>query len=269
MTYLENQFGLKDKLAVITGGGGALCGAIAGGFLKAGAKIVLWGHKMSTLEEKKNELIKDGAKSEYIELYEVNLLEEAQINSALEATTASMGHVEILLNGVGGSSVRTALTETDSADFERIINLNLMAGCFLPTKCFASYWIKNNIRGTVLNIASMASFNPLSGAWGYSAAKAAVMNQTVAHARELADFGIRVNAIAPGFFLGKQNRKLLQNEDGTPTTRGQNVLAHTPARRFGNPEELCAAAIFLCSPGASFINGVTLPVDGGYLCHNI
>jgi NAD(P)-dependent dehydrogenase (short-subunit alcohol dehydrogenase family) len=269
MSYLENQFGLKNRLAVITGGGGTLCSAIAEGFLKAEAKVSLWGHKMATLEEKKSELIANGANPEHIGLYEVNLLEEPQIIAALESTVTSMGPVDILVNGVGGSSVRTALIESDSAEFERIIKLNLMGGCFLPTKCFASYWIKKNIQGKVLNIASMASFNPLSGAWGYSAAKAAVMNQTMAQARELADFGIRVNAVAPGFFLGKQNHRLLQNEDGTPTTRGQNVLAHTPARRFGKPEELCAAAIFLCSPGAGFVNGVTLPVDGGYLCHNI
>jgi len=269
MEYIKTQFSLEGSIAVITGGGGTLCGAIAEGFLKAGAKVALWGRGMASLEGKKSELISDSSNPENIGLYEVDLLEESQIITALESTTASMGTINILVNGVGGSSTRTSLTEADCADFERIIKLNLVAGCFLPSKYFAAHWIKNKIGGRILNIASMASFNPLSGAWGYSAAKAAVMNQTMQMARELASSNIRVNAIAPGFFLGKQNRALLQNDDGTPTSRGRNVLDHTPAGRFGNPEELCAAAIFLCSNGASFINGITLPVDGGYLCDNI
>ena len=111
----------------------------------------------------------------------------------------------------------------------------------------AQYWIEQRIRGAIINIASMGSYRPLSGGWAYSAAKAAVINQTVAHARELAPHGIRVNALAPGFFLGKQNRRLLMAEDGTPTARGQAVLAHTPLGRFGDPDELIAAAVFLAN----------------------
>lgn len=269
MEFLKKEFGLEKSLSVITGGGGTICGAIADGFLKAGAKVALWGHGMASLEEKKSELIDGGTNPDNIGLYEVDLLEEGQIKLALDSTVNDMGPADILVNGVGGSSVRTSLTDADAMEFERIIKLNLMAGSFLPSKHFTEYWVKNKISGKILNIASMASFNPLSGAWGYSAAKAAVMNLTMQLARELADHNIRVNAIAPGFFLGKQNRKLLQNDDGTPTLRGKNVLAHTPALRFGNPEELRSAAIFLCSGGASFVNGITLPVDGGYLCQNI
>ncbi len=269
MSYLQEQFGLRGCTAVITGGGGVICGAIAEGFIKAGAKVVLWGRRSSTLSEMKDKLVSDGAAPSSIDYYEADLLEENQIITALETTVASTGTVEILVNGVGGSSKRTPLTDTDVTDFERIMKLNLLAGCFTPVKHFAVYWRKNNIPGRILNIASMASFNPLSGGWAYSAAKAGVMNQTIAIARELAPDGIRVNAIAPGFFLGKQNRQLLQNTDGSPTERGKRVLAHTPFNRFGDPRELCAPAILLCANGASFISGVTLPVDGAYLCSNI
>jgi NAD(P)-dependent dehydrogenase (short-subunit alcohol dehydrogenase family) len=115
----------------------------------------------------------------------------------------------------------------------------------------------------------MAGYNPLSGVWAYSAAKAAVINQTMAHARELAPYNIRVNAIAPGFFIAEQNRKLLLNDDGSLTQRGKDVLAHTPMKRFGDPSDLIGAVIFLASESARFVTGITLPVDGGYLSHNI
>jgi NAD(P)-dependent dehydrogenase (short-subunit alcohol dehydrogenase family) len=139
----------------------------------------------------------------------------------------------------------------------------------MPTKHVGKYFIDNKVEGVIINIASMAGFNPLSGVWAYSAAKAAVMNQTMAHAKEFAQYGIRVNAIAPGFFIADQNRKLLLNDDGSPTQRGKDVLAHTPAGRFGVPQDLTATAVFLAAAGSSFISGITLPVDGAYLCHNI
>ncbi|MBQ4337551.1 MAG: SDR family oxidoreductase [Lentisphaeria bacterium] len=261
MSYLETQFGLAGHKAVITGGGGAICGAIAEGFLRAGASVALWGRHMSVLEEKKAVL----PFPERITLQEVDLSDEEAVKSALAET----GDCDILVNGVGGSSCRMPLVEADVADFEAVVRQNLVAGCFLPTRIFARMWIEKEIPGCILNIASMGSYNPLSGAWAYSAAKAAVMNQTMAHARELAPYGIRVNAIAPGFFLGKQNRKLLVQEDGTPTERGARVLKHTPAGRFGEVAELAPAAVFLCSGGAGFVTGVTLPVDGGYLTDNI
>ena len=154
-------------------------------------------------------------------------------------------------------------------DYDFVIQLNLMAGCVLPTKHFAKYWIDSKIHGCIVNIASMAGFNPLSGVWAYSAAKAAVMNQTMAYAKEFAAHGIRVNAIAPGFFVADQNRRLLLNEDGSLTQRGKDVIAHTPMGKFGQPDDLIGAAIFLVSDGARFISGITMPVDGAYLCHNI
>lgn len=269
MSYLQKQFGLNGRTVVITGGGGTLCGAISEGFLKAGAEVILWGRNMETLQTKRHELKQNGCDVSKVLLLEADLMSEGQIKQALKETVEQTGKIDILVNGVGGSSIRSSLIEADTAEFEKIINLNLIAGCFLPAKIIAGYWIAHNINGVILNIASMASYNPLSGGWAYSAAKAAVINQTMAQARELANYGIRVNALAPGFFLGKQNKRLLQNEDGSPTERGKNVLAHTPFNRFGLPEELCAPAIFLCADGASFVSGVTLPVDGAYLCDNI
>jgi len=115
----------------------------------------------------------------------------------------------------------------------------------------------------------MAGFNPLSGVWAYSAAKAGVINQTMAQAKELAQYQIRVNAIAPGFFIAEQNRRLLLNDDGSPTQRGCDVLSRTPMGRFGEPDDLTAATIFLAAEGAGFVSGITLPIDGAYLCDNI
>lgn len=262
------SFSLAGKTAVVTGGGGTLCGAIACGLAQAGAKIVLWGRGRPSLEETVRR-IDATAGAGRVTIVVADLMDEGQVESALAESVAACGRIDILLNGVGGSSVRRPLVELDRADFESVVRLNLLAGCILPTKHLAKYWIAQQIQGAVINIASMGSYIPLSGGWAYSAAKAAVMNQTVAHARELAPHGIRVNAIAPGFFLGKQNRRLLVNEDGSPTPRGQSVLAHTPMGRFGDAADLVGAVVFLTSDASSFVTGVTIPVDGGFLTHGI
>ncbi len=265
---LAKSFSLAGKVAVVTGGGGTLCGAIACGLAQAGATVVLWGRGRPSLEETVR-MIGASAGAGRTAVAVADLTDEAQIASALRESVSAFGRVDILLNGVGGSSIRRPLVELDREDFESVVRLNLLAGCILPTKHVAKYWIEKGIRGAIINIASMGSYIPLSGGWAYSAAKAAVMNQTVAHARELAPHGIRVNAIAPGFFLGKQNRRLLTNEDGSPTPRGQAVLAHTPMGRFGDPADLVGAVVFLTSEASSFVTGVTVPVDGGFLCHGI
>ncbi len=269
MEYLHEKFGLEGKIAVITGGGGAICGAIAEGFLKAGAAVVLWGIRRQTLETKKKELTAAGCDPGKIFLVEADLTREGITQKALELTLKEVGQIDILVNGVGGSSKRKAFTEIGIDDFKQIMDLNLLAGCILPSQKIGAYWKENSVKGAIINIASMASYVPLSGAWAYSAAKASVVNLTMGMAKEFAPEGIRVNAIAPGFFLGKQNRALLVNDDNTPTERGLAVLAHTPMNKFGKPEDIAAAAIFLASEGSSFISGITLPVDGAYLCHNI
>lgn len=268
MTYLERQFGLNGRTVVVTGGGGTLCGAVAEACARCGGNVALWGRRMTTLEEKIAE-IKDREPSVALDVVVVDLLDESAVKSALRETVGRHGKVDVLVNGVGGSSVRRPLPETDLDEFKRVMELNLLAGCVTPTKHVADYWVENGIKGAVVNIASMASYVPLSGAGAYSSAKAAVVNQTLAHAKELAPHGIRVNAIAPGFFLGKQNRHLLIDDNGNPTARGSDVLAHTPMGRFGSPEEVGAAAVFLAADGAAFISGAVLPIDGAYLCQNI
>jgi NAD(P)-dependent dehydrogenase (short-subunit alcohol dehydrogenase family) len=146
-----------------------------------------------------------------------------------------------------------------------------MAGLMVPTKVVAADWIKKKIKGSIINLTSMASYNPLSGVWAYDASKAAVLNLTRAAANAFAGHGIRVNAIAPGFFLGKQNRSLLIDEKtGELTERGQAIIARTPWGRFGNIDELAGVTLFLASAKASgFVTGVSIPVDGGYLVNNI
>lgn len=269
MSYLENKYGLKNKTAIITGGGGTLCSAIAQGFAAAGANIILWDIRPEAMKEKADIIAKDCGDKNRVSFVEVNLMEEDSIAKALDKSIKIYGSVEILLNGAGGNRGKGPLVDLKTEDFDFVLKLNLLAGCILPTKHLAKYWIEKKIQGSIINIASMAGFNPLSGVWAYSAAKAAVMNQTMGHAKELAKYGIRVNAIAPGFFVADQNRKLLLNDDGTPTERGKSVLAKTPMGIFGLPEYLTGATTFLASEAAQFITGVTLPIDGGYLCDNI
>jgi len=166
-----------------------------------------------------------------------------------------------------GNRGKGPFVKTDVGLFEEILRLNLCAGFLVPTKIIVSRWIEEGVKGTVINIASMASCKLLSGIWAYDAAKAGVLNLTKAYAKEFAPHGIRVNAIAPGFFLGKQNRTFLIDEKtGKLTERGRTVIDRTPFGRFGKGEDLEGVVLFLVSSAASgFITGVTLPVDGGYL----
>lgn len=242
---------------------------MAEGYAKVGANVILWDIRQEALDEKVKVVAEACGDPQRVASVAVNLMEEDSIAKGLEESAKKFGQVDILINGAGGNRGKGPLTEVSSEDFEFVLKLNLMAGCILPTKHFGKYWIEKKIPGIVINIASMSGYNPLSGVWAYSAAKAAVMNQTMGHAKEFAEHGIRVNALAPGFFVADQNRRLLLNEDGSYTQRGKDVIAHTPTRKFGMPEDLIGAVIFLASPSAHFISGVTLPVDGAYLCHNI
>jgi NAD(P)-dependent dehydrogenase (short-subunit alcohol dehydrogenase family) len=269
MSYLDSQFGLQGKTAVITGGGGTLCSAMGEGYAQASANVILWDIRQDALDEKAARIARACGDPKRVTSVRVDLMDEASIERGLTESAAKFGQVDILINGAGGGRGKCPLIEVKKEDFDFVLQLNLMAGCVLPTKHMARYWIANRIKGCVINIASMAGFNPLSGVWAYSAAKAAVMNQTMAYAKEFAPHGIRVNAIAPGFFVADQNRRLLLNEDGSPTQRGRDVIAHTPMNRFGQPADLVSTAIFLAADSAAFVTGITLPVDGGYLCQNI
>jgi len=269
MSYLETKFSLAGKTAIITGGGGTLCSAIAQGFACAGANVILWDIRPGAMAEKAEIIGRACGDDARVACVKVDLMDESSIADALSESVKKSGSVEILVNGAGGNRGKCPLVDVKTEDYEFVLKLNLLAGCVLPTKHVAGYWIKNKIKGNIINIASMAALNPLSGVWAYSAAKAAVMNQTMGYAKEFAPYGIRVNAIAPGFFIADQNRKLLLNDDGTPTQRGKQVLSRTPMAKFGEPEQLTGATIFLASDAADFVSGITLPIDGAYLCDNI
>jgi NAD(P)-dependent dehydrogenase (short-subunit alcohol dehydrogenase family) len=271
-TYLERMFGLEGTVAVITGGAGVIAGALAEALLRAGARVALWGHRRRTIDEalqRLGALLPDA--SGRIFGHEVDAGEEAACRAALQATEAGLAAPNLLINGVGGVAGKCPLIEQDPGSFEQVLRLNLVAGLLVPTKVFAARWIEQKVKATIINIASMASYLPLSGVWAYDAAKAGVLNLTQAAAKELAPHGIRVNAIAPGFFLGKQNRALLVDEKtGQLTARGQAIIDRTPHGRFGEAAELAGSLLYLASPRASgFVTGVSIPVDGGFLVDNI
>jgi len=264
------MFSLEGRTAVVTGGGGVLCSRIAEALAQAGASVILWDVRQDALDEKVAQIRKTLGDDRRANAVQVDLMNEDSIRAAIEKSVKFTGQVDILLNGAGGNRGKSTLQEVKVEDIEFVLKLNLLAGCILPVKHFSKYWIEKKIKGAIINIASMASFNPLSGVYAYSAAKAAVMNQTVAQAKELAPFGIRANAIAPGFLIADQNRALLLNPDGSLTPRGEAVIAHTPFGRFGEAHELMGAVLFLASDkAAGFVSGVTIPVDGAYLAFNI
>ena len=270
--YLQDLFGLGATVAVITGGAGVIAGAMAEALLRAGARVALWGLHGSHITEaaRRLEASVPGASAR---LYgrEVDAGQEEACREAFAATEAVLGPPNLLVNGVGGTRGKRPLLEEDADGFQQVLRLNLVAGLLVPTKVFAARWVERKQKGTIVNLASMASYVPLSGVWGYDAAKAGVLNLTQAAAKELAPHGIRVNALAPGFFLGKQTRALrVDQETGGLTARGRSIIERTPFGRFGEAAELAGALLFLASPRASgFVTGACLPVDGGFLVDNI
>lgn len=271
MSYLQEMFGLAGKAAVVAGGAGAIGTVMSDALLRAGANVMVLSRTRDSV---------DGFLARYQDEPEllarahgiaVDCGNEAALEAAYDEAARRFGVPEILVNGVGGNRGKSSFVDIDVAAFRDILDLNLAAGLVIPTKVFCRRWIDEKVRGSIINLTSMASYNPLSGVWAYDAAKAATLNLTMAAAKEFAPFGIRVNAIAPGFFLGKQNKHLLVDEQtGDYTERGRAVIDHTPFRRFGEVAELAGATVFLASTSASgFITGVSIPVDGGYLVHNI
>jgi len=270
MEYVEKLFSLKKKTAVITGGGGVLAGSIAESLLGAGASVSLWGRGEASLKKARQRLSKKNGKA-LVHTFVVDTSDEKGVSEAYAVTERELGSPRILINGVGGNLGKSSFVEADVELFESVLKLNLVAGLLVPTKIFARRWMDSGEGGCIINIASMSSYIPLSGVWGYDAAKAGVLNLTMGCAKEFAPHKIRVNAIAPGFFLGKQNRHLLVDDrTGSLTERGEAVVSHIPFGRFGKPEELAGAVLFLASEKASgFVTGITIPVDGGYLVQNI
>ena len=195
--------------------------------------------------------------------------ERASVERAIAETEKLLGVPDILVNGVGGNLGKSAFVDVDEEKFEQILRLNLLAGLVTPTRVFARYWIDKGVKGDVINMTSMASYKGLSGVWAYNAAKAGVLNLNEGLARELAPQGIRVNAIAPGFFLTEQNRFLMTDkETGQLSARGRKIMDLTPMGRFGTPADLSGTVLWLMSPASAFVTGIVVPVDGGFSAYS-
>ena len=271
MSYLDDLFGLTGKTAIVSGGAGVIGTVMSEALLEVGANVVIWSRTRASVDQAVQKLATSEKFSAHLSGDQVDTGSESQVAAGLKATVERFGHPDILINAVGGNLSKAPIPETEIDQFEKVLHLNLIAGLMVPTKIVTAFWIENKIKGTIINLTSMASYNPLSGVYGYDAAKAGVLNLTQGAANELAPHGIRVNAIAPGFFLGKQNRALLvDRETGEYTPRGQAVINHTPYGRFGEAKEMVGATLFLASHKASgFVTGISIPVDGGYLAFNI
>lgn len=261
-------FDVSNQVIIITGGGGVLMGALARGFAARGAHIALVNRTLSKAETVANEIRAQGGNAIAIE---GDVTERASLERAAEKILSAFGKIDHLVNGAGGQRPGAIAMTADKffdlpeSDLRAVIDLNLM-GTIQPSQVFGKFLAQQK-RGSILNISSMAAMRPLTRVVGYAAAKAAIDNFTqwlaVMLAREISP-SLRVNAIAPGFFLADQNRALLMNEAGELTARGQSIIAHTPMGRFGEPNDLLATALWLLSPGASFVTGVVIPVDGGF-----
>jgi NAD(P)-dependent dehydrogenase (short-subunit alcohol dehydrogenase family) len=265
---MNEQFSIEGKVAVITGAGGVLGGSIAKSFVKAGAKVVAMDIRQENLDDRVKELTAEGGQAIGII---GNVLDIPSLDKASNEIIAKWGRIDILLNIAGGNVPGATLADDQSffdmkiSDWEKVTNLN-MNGTVYPSYVFGRVMAEQK-SGSIINISSMAALQSMTRVPGYSAAKAAVGNFTQWLALEMATKygdGVRVNAIAPGFFIGDQNRAVLINPDGSLTERSRKVLANTPMRRFGDITELNGAVQFLCSEAASFITGVVLPIDGGF-----
>ena len=262
------MFHLKNKTAIITGGAGILGSAMAKGLAQAGAKVAILSRSASKVEATVNQLKVQGATA--IALI-ADVLEESQLKKAQEKIMKEWGRIDILINAAGGNQKGATIMPDQSIfdlsldDFSKVVDLNLK-GTVLPTKVFAEAMVRQK-KGCIINISSMAAQQAITRVMGYSASKAAIDNFTKWMAVEMAHKygeGIRVNAVAPGFFIAEQNRSLLLNEDGTLTSRGQTIINETPFKRFGEPKELISTVMWLCSDASSFITGIIVPVDGGF-----
>ena len=268
MTQTRGPFDLSGRVAVVTGATGVLGGAMARGLAEAGAKVGILGRRVERAKEVAAEI--ENAGGETLPL-PADVLDREQLEAAREAALGRWGRVDILVNAAGGN-VQAAAVAEDAEVFgvpeealRQAMDLNLM-GTVLPCQVFGEAMARAGV-GSIVNVSSMAAQKPLTRVVGYSAAKAAVENLTRWLAVELSDkygAGLRVNAVAPGFFLGEQNRAMLVNDDGGLTQRGQKIVDHTPAGRFGEPEEVVGTIVWLCSPSSSFVNGIVVPVDGGF-----
>lgn len=272
MNYIDKLFGLEGKVALITGGGGVLAGAIGKGLAQAGAKIILADINLERAVANAEAII--GKDCSAYGLY-MDALDTQSIKDACVHILKEHERIDILINAAGGNipgatiSPDKTIFDLNIDDFDRVSDLNYKS-TLLPTLEVGRIMARQK-SGSIINISSMAAMRTITRVVGYSAAKAAVSNFTRWMAMEMAmkhSGSIRVNAIAPGFFIGDQNRALLTNPDGSYTDRGTLVVQNTPMGRFGEADELIGAVLFLASEAASFVTGVILPVDGGFSFHS-
>ncbi|MEI7634594.1 MAG: SDR family oxidoreductase [bacterium] len=268
--HLGGLFSLRGKTAFVTGGGGVLAGAIAPALGRAGANIALADLRGEAAIARAEELKKLGISAIGVGC---DCLDGPSIAASLECVAKEFGDVSILVNTAGGNVKDATVAPGESifgvpADaLRKVIDLNLFAGVFLPAQVIGKHMAGHGKPSSIIHISSMAAMRPLSRVAGYGAAKAAVNNLTqwlaVHFAMEL-KAPIRVNAIAPGFFLTEQNRFLLTEHDGSLTPRGQTIMGHTPMGRFGEPDDLAGAVVWLASDASRFVTGTVIPVDGGF-----
>lgn len=272
---------LTNKVAVVTGAGGVLCSAFAKTLACAGAKVALLDLNEEAAKGFADEIVAEGG---IAKAYKCNVLDKAVCESVAKEVENDFGSCDILINGAGGNNPRAttdkeyfeigdidadtkSFFDLDADGVSFVFNLNFL-GTLIPTQCFAKQMVGKE-GCNIINISSMNAFTPLTKIPAYSGAKAAISNFTQWLAVHFSGVGIRVNAIAPGFFSTKQNAKLLFNEDGTPTARTGKILAATPMGRFGKAEELDGSLLFLLNnDAAGFITGVVLPVDGGFSAYS-
>jgi len=251
-SYLDSLFSLRDRVAVVIGGTGELCSAIAGGLAGAGAEVVLVGRNEAKARARLERIAAAGGRGWF---HSAEATERGQLEALRDAVLARSGRIDIVVNGAGINSA-TPFLDISEEEFDRILRVNIK-GVFLGCQVFGRHLVEQK-RGAIINIGSMSGLTPLSRVFTYSATKAAVHNLTKNLAREWAPHNVRVNTLVPGFFPAEQNRKVL-----TPD-RVASIMAHTPMKRFGEPHELIGAAILLASDAGAFITGVDLVVDGGF-----
>ena len=265
---MQNLFDIKDYVVVITGGTGILGRCIAKYLALEGAKVIILGRKEEVGKKIADDIVAAGGQCEFMK---TDVMNQAVVEKNCNDILAKYGKVDTLLNAAGGNMPGATIGPEDNffnlkaEEFQTVLNLNL-TGTVIPTQVFLKPMVKQG-KGSVINFSSMAAFRPMTRVCGYAAAKAGISNFTAFMATECAKKfgeGIRVNAIAPGFFLTEQNRSLLTNPDGTYTKRGQDVIRQTPFGRMGEPEELCGTIHYLMSDAAKFVTGTVAVVDGGF-----
>lgn len=268
IVIMNNLFNIKDNITVITGGTGVLGRAIAKYLAENGAKVIILGRNEEVGKKIIDEIHQSGYDAEFMK---TDVMNKEIVQKNCDDILDKYGRIDTLLNAAGGNMPGAVISpdgdffDLKVEDFQKVLELNL-TGTVIPTQIFLKPMVKQR-KGSIINFSSMSAFRPLTRVCGYSAAKAGISNFTEYMATECAKKfgeGIRVNAIAPGFFLTEQNRNLLTNADGSYTQRGQDVIRQTPFGRMGSPEELCGTIHYLMSDAAKFVTGTIAVVDGGF-----